>query len=1005
LESAVVVVAVLGNASQEDQVVVVGALTTLSSEPDPSAAGAVAGAMFSVAELDAPPVVIELPAAEIAVAKVSDTAGATFGARGSEVTFPGALSGPANVKMVGYAGNPFPSAGNVKAGVLEVDVGRKVENLPEPINISLPLQNGNGTNGTNGTTDEEISCAWWSEEDRKWKNEGCETIIPLFPNQSLVCACTHLTVFSAKPASYFWEVVELIKTALMCSNIGILAVAFEALFKGGDAAAQFVFTSRRMSISVALWCFCVALVFAASIRDSKLQVHDVRSHIYFRPPEEKPDMPSRLQKICACVKKGFEKCRTFLEELYGSPKEKAKEVAMEFAHKLKDKVIPWLKKACTPSCLKNDVEVPEVPEDAERGQDAMRAAANAVKAANRMKGLVDQAKAFAEEGATGATGARCEYVWGNEKPASMNEGDPVPLPIVKKAVAEGLMAMGDDKGFVRDEAFGPYTWTVEKKTEEESEEEELPWKEWSAGVLLAHLMFKHHPLLRLCFPSEKTEAQMDGLLFGMTVIGSQFLSALFFETAGIAPPECDSNTPDPRLQIVVGFLSANFKALVAFSVLKVLSRDIVYVSTKVEKERRLNWWTMKDRFGKLFALFYIAFCAFYVACFCAIVPDETYLAFEKTSTTALLMIIVLKPGGPVLIQWGLLILKRRVDNPYLQRKLDERLPDLTDFSFETKFRKAREKLLEPHHWLDMNRRAASPLASIVPAQGQDELESSKKKKKSPKKRAFTYVEVTEEQKAEFKEAFSVFDNDGDGTITIEELGTVLRMLGQTPTEAELQDMINEVDADGNGVIDFPEFCQLMARKMKDKDPEEELIEACRVFDRDGSGAISAAEIRDVMTNLGKKLTDEEIDEMIRAADIDGDGQIDYEEFVKMMTVNKKSVSKSWTELPDATPVQDDPGKGSTMDTTLDTTADSDTHKVNLAATVDFDLTPFVSDTVVPERSKSVTDLDLPSPTKRAIGQLVRDAQVQDQAESSSPVKDNLPKPEERAAVVKRYVFD
>uniref|UniRef100_A0A803YDN9 Calmodulin 2 n=1 Tax=Meleagris gallopavo TaxID=9103 RepID=A0A803YDN9_MELGA len=78
---------------------------------------------------------------------------------------------------------------------------------------------------------------------------------------------------------------------------------------------------------------------------------------------------------------------------------------------------------------------------------------------------------------------------------------------------------------------------------------------------------------------------------------------------------------------------------------------------------------------------------------------------------------------------------------------------------------------------------------------------------------------------EFKEAFSLFDKDGDGTITTKELGTVMRSLGQNPTEAELQDMINEVDADGNGTIDFPEFLTMMARKMKDTDSEEEIREA------------------------------------------------------------------------------------------------------------------------------------------------------------------------------------
>lgn len=47
-------------------------------------------------------------------------------------------------------------------------------------------------------------------------------------------------------------------------------------------------------------------------------------------------------------------------------------------------------------------------------------------------------------------------------------------------------------------------------------------------------------------------------------------------------------------------------------------------------------------------------------------------------------------------------------------------------------------------------------------------------------------QLTEEQIAEFKEAFSLFDKDGDGTITTKELGTVMRSLGQNPTEAELQ---------------------------------------------------------------------------------------------------------------------------------------------------------------------------------------------------------------------------
>ena len=154
--------------------------------------------------------------------------------------------------------------------------------------------------------------------------------------------------------------------------------------------------------------------------------------------------------------------------------------------------------------------------------------------------------------------------------------------------------------------------------------------------------------------------------------------------------------------------------------------------------------------------------------------------------------------------------------------------------------------------------------------------------------------LTEEQIAEFKEAFSLFDKDGDGTITTKELGTVMRSLGQNPTEAELQDMINEVDADGNGTIDFPEFLSLMARKIKDTDTDEELFEAFKVFDRDDNGLNSAAELRDVMSNRGEKLKDEEVVAMIREADVDGDGHINYEEFVRMMMA-KWSIYKFCTK--------------------------------------------------------------------------------------------------------------
>ncbi|CAG7852106.1 Calmodulin-2 Short=CaM 2 [Serendipita indica DSM 11827] len=124
--------------------------------------------------------------------------------------------------------------------------------------------------------------------------------------------------------------------------------------------------------------------------------------------------------------------------------------------------------------------------------------------------------------------------------------------------------------------------------------------------------------------------------------------------------------------------------------------------------------------------------------------------------------------------------------------------------------------------------------------------------------------------------------EGDGTITTRDLGIVMRSLGETPSEAEIQDMLNEIDPDGSGTINFPDFLTMMARRMKADDVEDEIRQAFEVFARDGTGLISIGELRHIMIHLGEKLTDEEADELLREADADGDGYINYEEFAKML---------------------------------------------------------------------------------------------------------------------------
>ena len=139
--------------------------------------------------------------------------------------------------------------------------------------------------------------------------------------------------------------------------------------------------------------------------------------------------------------------------------------------------------------------------------------------------------------------------------------------------------------------------------------------------------------------------------------------------------------------------------------------------------------------------------------------------------------------------------------------------------------------------------------------------------------------LTRAQVQEFKEAFDIFDVDGGGTITAEELGEVMKSLGQRPTRAQLEAMVREIDADGDGAIDFPEFLTMMLRKMNEGDPERELRDVFTVFDKDQSGTISADELKSVMKVIGEKLTEQEIEDAIRLADTTGDGEVDYDEFI------------------------------------------------------------------------------------------------------------------------------
>lgn len=162
-------------------------------------------------------------------------------------------------------------------------------------------------------------------------------------------------------------------------------------------------------------------------------------------------------------------------------------------------------------------------------------------------------------------------------------------------------------------------------------------------------------------------------------------------------------------------------------------------------------------------------------------------------------------------------------------------------------------------------------------------------KNSKKNQVKTFhTDLTEEQLNDIREAFNMFDQNGDGTISTDELKEVMTNLGQIVSDDDIKEMLQDVDTDSEGNLGFDAFQKIMSQKMGATDATKELQEAFRFFDQDGDGTITAEELRMCMKKLGEDLTEEEIKEMLKEADADGNGEIEYAEFVKLITGAKPS---------------------------------------------------------------------------------------------------------------------
>merc|ERR1719183_2190577 len=123
-----------------------------------------------------------------------------------------------------------------------------------------------------------------------------------------------------------------------------------------------------------------------------------------------------------------------------------------------------------------------------------------------------------------------------------------------------------------------------------------------------------------------------------------------------------------------------------------------------------------------------------------------------------------------------------------------------------------------------------------------------------------YEGLTQGQLEQFKEAFNIWDKAQQGFIPFSDFPALWRSIGQNPTEAELKEIIAENDT-GTGHFDLDQFLRICEsdnpRWLKDRMRPEELIEAFKVFDKDGKGTITLQQLRYMLQCLGDKLEDVE----------------------------------------------------------------------------------------------------------------------------------------------------
>jgi Ca2+-binding EF-hand superfamily protein len=145
------------------------------------------------------------------------------------------------------------------------------------------------------------------------------------------------------------------------------------------------------------------------------------------------------------------------------------------------------------------------------------------------------------------------------------------------------------------------------------------------------------------------------------------------------------------------------------------------------------------------------------------------------------------------------------------------------------------------------------------------------------------TKVPDEFLASFKENYDLVDDDKDGLITREQASLLYRGLGQTPTNSELNELVEKLPQQ----VTFEDFINWFGASYKQPVAESDLVRAFRVFDLSNSGVLPVTKFRELLTNLGDHMTSEEIEEILKEIPVDSRGNFDYVVFARRLSEGPK----------------------------------------------------------------------------------------------------------------------